>query len=669
MSQGQQSDRITYSSVVYGERRGQCVVVTLDNPPVNAISADLRAGIMAALADVRSKPDVTAVVLTGAGKTFVGGADIKEFGKPPAEPTLPDVIAAIEGMDKPVVAAINGAALGGGLELALACHVRIAAPSATLGMPEVNLGLVPGAGGTQRLPRLVGPVTALEMITDGKPVPARAALASGLIDGIAEDDLVEHAVALALDHAAKPLRRTGTLPVPTYEGSAFEAAASRVLKKARGRSAPAEAIRLVRLATEVPLADGLREERATFIRLRDSEESTALRHIFFAERAAGKLAGPDADATPRDILRVGIAGTGLMGCGIAVAALTAGYWVIALDQTAEAAEKGAARIKDMIGQSVKSGRISEEVASQQIARLAATADPRDLADTDMVIEAVFDDLDVKVTLFQQLDGIVRKDTILATNTSYLNPDDIAARTAVPHRVVGLHFFSPANIMRLVEVVRLAKTEADVLATTLAFARKLKKLPVISGVCEGFIGNRIYSAYRSEGERLLEEGALPQDVDRALEAYGFPMGLFAVNDMAGLEIAWARRKRQAATRDPTAPYFEIPDRLCEAGRFGRKTGKGWYLYEDGARRVDPEIDAMIAAYRVEKGLVARELSDAEIVDRLLAAMAREGDALLAEGIAASASDIDVVMINGYGFPAHRGGPMFARDRKHKAGTAQ
>lgn len=668
MSQAEQSDRIAYSSVVYGERRGQCLVVTLDNPPVNAISAELRAGIMAALEAVRSTNDVIAMVLTGGGKTFIGGADIKEFGKPPVEPTLPDVIAAIEAMDKPVVAAINGAALGGGLEVALACHARIAAPSATLGMPEVNLGLVPGAGGTQRLPRLVGPVTALEMITDGKPVAARAALASALIDGIAEDDLLDSAITAAVERAQQPLRRTGTLPVPAFDGSAFEAAATRVLKKARGRTAPAEAIRLVRLASEASLADGLREERATFIRLRDSEESAALRHVFFAERAAGKLAGPEADVAPRDILRVGIAGTGLMGCGIAAAALAAGYWVIALDQTTEAAEKGAARIKDLIMQSVKSGRLSEDAANQQIARLAATADARDLADTDLVIEAVFDDLEVKVALFQQLDGIVRRDTILATNTSYLNPDDIAVRTAFPQRVVGLHFFSPANIMRLVEVVRLARTDADVLATTLGFARKLKKLPVISGVCEGFIGNRIYSAYRSEGERLLEEGALPQDVDRALEAYGFPMGLFAVNDMAGLEIAWARRKRQAATRDPAAPYFEIPDRLCEAGRFGRKTGKGWYIYEDGARRIDPEIDAMIAAYRTEKGLVARELSDTEIVDRLLAAMAREGEALLAEGIAASASDIDVVMINGYGFPGHRGGPMFVQERKRKAGAA-
>lgn len=654
----QGTDRTSFSPVVYGEQRGTCLVVTLDNPPVNATSAEVRAGIAAAIAHAEAEQGIASVVLTGAGKTFIGGADIREFGKPPVDPTLPAVIALIENATKPVVAALNGAALGGGLEVALACHARIAVKSATFGMPEVNLGLIPGAGGTQRLPRLIGPVAALEMITDGKPVDSAKAKASGLIDAIADTDLVAEAVALAATLVGTEPRRTGRLAVPAFNAEAFEATATRVAKKARGRTAPGEAIRLVRLALEQSLETGLAEERATFVTLRDSTESAALRHIFFAERSAGKLSGTDAEATPRNLARIAVAGTGLMGCGIATSALAAGYTVIALDQTQEAADKGRDRIADLIAQNVKAGRLTQAAADEQLSRLSVTADASELADADLVIEAVFDDLDVKLDLFRRLDAIVRPDAILATNTSYLNPDQIAAGTALRERVVGLHFFSPAHVMRLVEVVRCARTAPDVLATALTFARKLKKLPVVTGVTEGFIGNRIFSAYRNEAERLLEEGALPQDVDRAMEAYGFPMGLFTVYDMAGLEIAWARRKRQAATRDPSAPYFEIPDRLCEMGRFGRKSGKGWYLYEEGTRKVDPAIDAMIAAYREEKGHTARQISDEEIMDRLLAAMAREGGALLAEGIAFAPSDIDVVMVHGYGFPSHKGGPMFA-----------
>ena len=648
---------LEFSTAVRGTVADGILVATIDNPPVNALGIAVRAGLMAALDHAAADGSITALVITGAGRTFIGGADIREFGKPAEEPLLPTVIAAIEAFDKPVVAAINGAALGGGLEVALACHARVAGESATLGLPEVNLGLVPGAGGTQRLPRLIGALPALDMISGGKPVSAEAAKDLGLVDAIASGDPVETARAQAAALAGQPLRRTGRLSVESFDAAAFDAVAERVLRRARGRTAPGDVVRLIRLAAGTDLDSGLAEERATFLRLRDSRESAALRHIFFAERASGKAGDLDGIA-PRPLSTIGIVGTGLMGCGIAVAALAAGYRVVAVDQTEEAVAKGRARISDLLSQAVKAGRMSREAADEQIVRLTASADPAALSGADLVIEAVFDDLAVKTELFRRLDGVVRPDAILATNTSYLDPDVIAAATASPGRVVGLHFFSPANIMRLVEVVRCRETLPDVLASALAFARRLRKIPVISGVCEGFIGNRVFSAYRSEAERLIEEGAMPQDIDRAMEAYGFPMGPFTVFDMAGLEIAWARRKRQAATRDPALPYLEIPDRLCEAGHFGRKTGRGWYLYENGEKRVDPGIDRMIVDYRAEKGHVARPIADAEIVERLVAAMAREGHALVAEGIAASPDDIDVVMVHGYGFPAHRGGPLFA-----------
>ncbi|WP_269933091.1 3-hydroxyacyl-CoA dehydrogenase NAD-binding domain-containing protein [Aminobacter sp. HY435] len=651
-----------FSESVTGSIKDSVLVVTIDNPPVNAISADVRQGLIAALDHAAAHGMVAGVVITGAGRTFVGGADIKEFGKPPVGPTLPEVIDRIESFSKPVIAAINGAALGGGCEIALACHGRIAGEKAAFGMPEVKLGIVPGAGGTQRLPRLIGPVAAIDLIGSGRTIRAEEALALGLVDGVSEDPATAAALIRAM--AAAPLRRTGMIAVPVADPLAVEAAAKKVLAKARGQAAPAEAVRLVRLAGDVDLKSGLADERATFIRLRDSQEAAALRHVFFAERSAGKADKLEGIA-PRKIETVGIVGTGLMGTGIAVATLIAGCRVIGVEQTADAAVKGRERIAATLDKSVQSGRLSAAVRDACLARLEVAADANALAAADLVIEAVFDDLTVKTELFQRLDGIVRPDAILATNTSYLDPDLIAAATARPDRVVGLHFFSPANIMRLVEVVDCKATARDVLASALAFAKRLGKLAVVCGVTEGFIGNRIYSAYRSEAEYMVEDGAQPEQVDAALEAYGFPMGIFTVNDMAGLEIAWARRKRQAATRDPGARYVEIADRLCEAGRFGRKTGKGWYDYSTGDKVVDPEVTALIAAARAARGIAPRNFSREEIVGRLLKAMADEGKALLAEGIAASAGDIDLVMINGYGFPAHKGGPMFVAETVGKA----
>ncbi|MFJ6323870.1 MULTISPECIES: 3-hydroxyacyl-CoA dehydrogenase NAD-binding domain-containing protein [unclassified Rhizobium] len=652
---------LRFSDTISAALADGILVVTIDNAPVNALSADVRAGLMAALDHAGKDGAVKGIVLTGAGSTFIGGADIKEFGKPPVEPLLPDVISRIETFAKPVAAAINGAALGGGLEVALACHRRHAAPSAKLGLPEVKLGIVPGAGGTQRLPRLIGIAAAIDVITSGRMVSAAEAVKLGIIDSLSSGVPVTEAVADIKAIDSSTLRRTGLLPIPAEAADIIDKAATDALRKARAQRAPSEAVRLIRLAATTSLTEGLAEERRTFIELRDSEEAAALRHVFFAERAAGKVEGLEAVA-PRRIETIGIVGTGLMGSGIAVAALNGGYRIIGVEQSPDVAEKGRERIIGLLDKAVQSGRLDAAGREDRVGRLTVTADMQQLSQVDIVIEAVFDDLTVKTELFQRLDAIVRGDAILATNTSYLDPDVIAAATARPERVVGLHFFSPAHIMRLLEVVNCKRTAPDVLVTALALAKRLGKLPIVSGVTEGFIGNSIFSAYRREAEYMLEDGASPQQIDAALEAYGFPMGPFAVFDMAGLEIAWARRKRQAATRDPSERYVVIPDRLCEAGRFGQKTGRGWYTYPDGKRTVDPDVTAMIEAARAEKGIVPKQFTADEIVSRLLKAMTNEGDALLSRGIAARASDIDLVMINGYGFPSNKGGPMFAAGRR-------
>lgn len=652
------TETTTLSATVSATIRDGILVVTIDNPPVNAISADVRGGLEQALAHAETSVDVSGVVITGAGKTFIGGADIKEFGKPATEPTLPAVIEKIETLSKPVVAALNGAALGGGLEVALACHHRVASPLAQVGLPEVKLGIVPGAGGTQRLPRLIGIPSALDLITSGRSVRAEEALSLGIIDEITEADTVAVAVSTARDLSGKPLRRTGEMTVATTDPVEIEKISAKILARARGQKAPAEAVRLITSSSR-PLAEGLADERATFLTLRDSREAAALRHVFFAERESSKIEGLEG-IEPRPVNVVGICGLGLMGSGIAVAALGAGYTVIGLDQTPEAAAKGRERIVSLLERNLASGRLGQAGLEAQKARLSVTTSDADLSHCDLIIEAVFDDLDVKTGLFRRLDKVIRPDAVLATNTSYLNPDEIAAATAYPERVLGMHFFSPAHVMRLVEVVRCARTAPDILATGLAVTKKLRKLPVVTGVTEGFIGNRIFSAYRREAEFLVEDGALPHEIDAALEDYGFPMGLFAVYDMAGLEIAWARRKRQAATRDPSARYVEIADTLCEAGRLGQKAGRGWYAYPDGKRTVDPDVTAIIEAARAKKGITPRAFSKKEIQERMLKAMAVEGEALLAEGIAVRPGDIDLVMINGYGFPAHKGGPMFASD---------
>lgn len=649
---------LNFSQTVSASVHGAVLLVTIDNPPVNALSADVRQGLVTMLAHLRANAALEAVVLTGAGKTFIGGADIREFGEMPVDPPLPAVVESIEACETPIVAAINGAALGGGLEVALACHHRVATPGAKAGLPEVKLGLVPGAGGTQRLPRLVGVAKAISLIGSGKVIPAAEAHDLGLIDTIVAGGLLETAISIAAPLAGKTLRRTGKLPVPGAGPAELEKVSAGILAKARGQAAPTEAIRLVRLCANGSLEEGLAEERRTFLRLRDSDQAAALRHVFFAEREALKVEGLEG-IEARPVLAIGVAGLGLMGSGITVAALKAGYRVIGLEQTDEAAAKGRERVTALLQKALDSGRMDQAAFDDQMSRLSVTAREADLAGCDLVIEAVFDDLAVKKDLFRRLENVLRADAILATNTSYLNPDEIAGAVADPSRVLAMHFFSPAHIMRLTEVARCGQTAPDVLAAGLAVARRMGKLPVVTGVCEGFIGNRVFSAYRREAEFLLEDGAMPEEVDAALKDYGFAMGLFAVYDLAGLEIAWARRKRQAATRDPSERYTDIADRLCEAGRFGQKTGAGWYAYREGQRKVDPAVTAIIEEARRIKGIKPRRFENHEIVSRLLSAMAGEGEALLAEGIAARAGDIDLVMINGYGFPAHRGGPMFAQ----------
>ncbi|MDR3373989.1 MAG: 3-hydroxyacyl-CoA dehydrogenase NAD-binding domain-containing protein [Ancalomicrobiaceae bacterium] len=661
---GRPIERLAFSATVFGEVDQGVLLVTIDNPPVNAAATSVRAGLLAAIGMTIAAPAILAIVIAGTGKSFVGGADIREFDAPPAPPLLPDVVAEIEACSKPVVAAINGVALGGGLELALACHARIAAPKAKLGLPEVKLGVVPGAGGTQRLPRLTGIVAAIDLIGSGRIVDAGAAQTFGIVDRLSAGDLVDEARELALALVGSPLRRTGGLSVPPEPVPAVEAAEAKVLARSRGQSALAAAVRLVRAAAETPLADALAEERRTFLALRASPEAAALRYVFFAERAAGKVDGLD-DVAALPVSTVGIVGLGLMGAGIAVAALEAGFTVVGVESTAPAAEAGRIRIAGLIDRAVKSGRLSAADGAVRLARLTTTTELVGLADADIVIEAVFDDLEVKTQLFQSLQGVVRPNAVLATNTSYLDPDGIAAAVDRPEQVVGLHFFSPANVMRLAEVVRCAKTSPTVLATALSVARAMGKLPIVCGVTEGFIGNRVFSAYRRAGEFLVEDGASPYDVDAAIEAFGLAMGPFAVSDLAGLEIAWARRKRQAATRDPAERYVDFADRLCEAGRFGQKVGRGWYAYVDGKRQPDPEVDQVVAAARAAKGIVPRAVAAEEIVERLVAAMAEEGEKLLAAGIAARSSDIDLVMINGYGFPAHKGGPMFIAEQTRKA----
>jgi 3-hydroxyacyl-CoA dehydrogenase len=639
------------------ERDGDIAVIVIDNPPINAGSAAVREGLMAALASVQSDDGLQGAVIIGAGNTFVAGSDLREFGQPLAEPQLPAVIKAIEDCGKPVVAALHGAALGGGFELALGCDARIAAAGTVVGLPEVTLGIIPGAGGTQRLPRIVGIPRAIGMVCSGERLGSAAALAAGLIDAEAQGELRTAAVAHAQGLAGRK-HRLRDRAVPAAEPGAIADASAAALKAGKGRPQVQAAIDAIVASAQAGFDAGLAGERAVFQRLRLSREAFALRHQFFAERNSARHPAL-AHATPRAVRRVAVIGAGTMGQGIAIAALDAGYEVLLLERAADALERGANRIREHYASRLKAGKAHAGAAAASEARLSASLDWACIAQADLVIEAVFEDLGVKQQVFQRMDALARPGAVLASNTSYLDLDAIAAATSRPQDVIGLHFFSPAHVMKLLEVVRGKASAPDALATGLAVGRQLKKLPVLTGNAFGFVGNRLYAAYRRQCEFMVEEGAAPEQVDAALEAFGFAMGPFAVADLSGLDIAWRMRQAQAATRDPAARYVHIADRLCEAGRLGRKTGAGYYRYAEGASRpqADPFVAELIARARGDKGLVPRELTAGEIQRRVMLALINEAALLLAEGVAARATDVDVVLVNGYGFPRWEGGPVF------------
>ena len=650
------------SSVVTTALHGDVLVVTIDNPPVNALGAAVRQGLLAAMQQAQADAAVAAVLLVGAGKAFIAGADIREFGKPPVPPALPEVCRAIEGSDKPAVAVLHGAALGGGLEVALSAHYRLALPAATVGLPEVNLGLLPGSGGTQRAPRLMGVQAATAMMLSGQHLKAQAALQAGLVDKLVEGADAQ-AAGLAyvreLLAAKAPVRRTRDLAIAEPQAALawLEEQKAETAKKARGLFSPLKIIECVQAAVQLPFDEGLARERALFIECLDSPQRAGLIHAFFAEREVAKV--PEAQAAqPRPVASVAVIGGGTMGAGIAVAALDAGLPVTMIERDAESIARGRANVEKVYNGLVAKGRMTEAAKAAVMARYIGSTNYADIAQVDLVIEAVFEDIEVKKAVFRELDRVCKPGAVLATNTSYLDIDAIAAATSRPQDVIGLHFFSPANIMKLLEIVVPAKAAADVVATAFELAKKLKKVPVRAGVCDGFIGNRILAVYKQAADYLMEDGASPYEIDAAVRGFGFAMGPFQVTDLAGGDIGWATRKRRAATRDPKARYVEIADRICERGWFGQKTGRGFYLYPEGARvgQPDPEVLAIVDSERAKKGITPRSFSADEIMRRYMAAMVNEGAKVVAEGIALRPLDVDVTFVAGYGFPRHRGGPM-------------
>ncbi|MDT8836129.1 3-hydroxyacyl-CoA dehydrogenase NAD-binding domain-containing protein [Paraburkholderia fungorum] len=651
------------ADVVTRELRGKVLLVTIDHAPVNALSADVRRGLLAAIEAAETDKAVEAVLIVGARRNFIAGADIREFGKPPVPPSLPDVCNRIEACAKPVVAAIHGAALGGGLEVALAAHYRLAVDGAKLGLPEVQLGLLPGAGGTQRTPRLIGAPAALDLILSGRHAGAKEALTLGLIDrlGSSGDVLAE---GLAYVHellaAHAPVRRTrdaAALSDRAASLAAIAAARAETAKKSRGLFSPLKIVDAVQAAVEQPFEDGLRLERKLFLECLDSPQRAGLIHAFFAEREV--LKAPETrDAKPRALNRIGVVGGGTMGAGIAVAVLDAGLPVTMIERDDASLARGRAHIEKVYDGMIAKGRMTAEKKADVMTRWQGSTSYDALADADLVIEAVFEDLSVKQSVFAELDRVCKAGAVLATNTSYLDIDAIAASISRPADVIGLHFFSPANIMKLLEVVVPKQVSADVVATAFELAKKLRKTPVRAGVCDGFIGNRVLAVYRSAADAMMEDGASPYQIDAAVRAFGFPMGPFQVVDLAGGDIGWATRKRRAATRNPDARYVQIADRLCERGWFGQKTGRGFYLYPEGSRTgtPDPEVEAIIEAERERAGVTPRTFTDEEIIRRYMAAMINEGANVVHEGIALRPLDVDVTFLYGYGFPRYRGGPM-------------
>lgn len=654
------------SSLVEFSKQGEIGVIAVDNPPVNALSQGVRAGLQDCVRQGLADAGTKAMVIACRGRTFIAGADIREFGKPMAEPNLVAVIREIEDSPKPVVAAIHGTALGGGLEVALGCHYRCAVASAKVGLPEVHLGLLPGAGGTQRLPRLIGADAALKMVAEGTHVPADQAESLGLIDRIVDTtDLVSAAVAFAqeLVREGKPPRKVSAMAVSLDDPAVFEKYEKSIARKKRGFLAPFRCIEAVKAATELPFEEGMQRERELFAELMASPESKAQRHVFFAEREVAKVPGLPKDTPRREIRTAGIVGAGTMGGGIAMNFANAGIPVYVLEVSQEALDKGLAVVRRNYENTARKGRISQEDVTRRMDLIRPTLSYDDLADVDLVIEAVFEDMEIKQKVFRKLDEVCKPGAILATNTSTLDVNQVAAATGRPQDVMGMHFFSPANVMRLLENVRGEKTADDVVATVMAVSRRIGKVGVCVGVCDGFVGNRMLHQRGREANFLVEEGALPQQVDKVLYNFGLPMGPFAMSDLAGLDVGYrirqARRKEgRVEARDST-----WLDKIVEMGRYGQKTGAGVYRYEEGSRTPvpDPEIEKLIVEHSREIGVERRDVSDQEILERCMYTMVNEGARILEEGIASRPLDIDIVWIYGYGFPAYRGGPMFWADQ--------
>jgi len=658
---------------------GDVAVITMNNPPVNGLAYAMRREMVDGVARANADESVKAIVITGAGRTFSGGADITEFGTPKsvAEPNLLNIILVLENSAKPVVAAINATAMGGGLELALGCHYRIAAPGANIALPEVKLGLIPGAGGTQRLPRVLGVETALNMIVSGEPVKSELLAqqpGQKLFDKMASspESLIEEALAFARSVAdTHPLPLVRNLPCKHPLGDAyFQFARNMVKGMAKGFPAPIKCVDAVEMATQQKFDEGMRLEREIFTNLMFTPESKALRHIFMAERAASKIPDVPADTAQREIKSVAVIGAGTMGGGISMNFLNAGIPVKILEMKQEAIDRGIATIRKNYESQVKRGKLKQDKYEQRMSLLTPTLDYNEIKDADLVIEAVFEEMGVKQKVFEKLDEVMKPGAILASNTSTLDVNKIASFTKRPQDVVGLHFFSPANVMKLLEVVRGAETGKDVMATVMTVAKKIKKTAVVSGVCDGFIGNRMIEQYSRQAGFLLDEGATPQQVDKAIEKFGFAMGPFRMGDLAGNDIGWAIRKRRAQER-PNMLYSRTADKLCELGRFGQKTGAGWYDYQPGKRDAIPSelVNKMIEDHRKELGITPRKISDEEIVQRLVFALVNEGARILEDKIASRASDIDMVYLTGYGFPIQRGGPMLYADQVGLFNVAQ
>jgi len=644
----------------YAVRDG-IAVITLNNPPVNGLGNELRAAVMQHLKKAEADAAVKAVVIIGNTKFFSGGADIREFGATRLPPDLPEVNAQQDAMQKPLVAAIGGFALGGGLELALACHYRIALPRSQVGLPEVKLGILPGSGGTQRLPRIIPMAEAVRLMTTGAMLPAEKAKELGLIDEIVQGDLLEGALAFAKSVVGKPLRRIRDQKAK-LDGDPkafFAQVREQVAKESKGYPAPLEIVACAEAAATLPFDEGRKQERVGFERLMKGPESKALRHMFFAERQTSKIPDVPDDTPVREVKKAAVIGAGTMGGGIAMNFANAGIPVTLIDMNQAAVDKGLATIKKNYAATVSKGRLKQEDMDKRLGLIKSSIELP--ADADIYIEAVFERMDVKKDIFGKLDQLAKPGAILATNTSTLDVDAIAASTKRPQDVIGTHFFSPANVMRLLEVVRGKQTDKSVLATTMKLGKALKKVPVVSGVCDGFIGNRMLEKYGQQSLFLLDEGASPQQVDAALAKFGMAMGPFTMYDMAGNDIGWEIRKRRYQER-PDFAYSRIADRICEQGRFGQKTGKGFYKYEAGNRKPipDPEVEKIFSEYRKEINVKPRAISDEEIIERLIYALVNEGAYILEEGIALRASDIDMVYLTGYGFPPYRGGPMFYAD---------